>query len=178
MSTTSAYPASMTDDLTPLDLAAWEAFVFAHAAAVGRIERDLASEQTVSLAWYDVLVALANAPGHRLRLNDLADRVVLSRSGLSRLVDRIEKAGLIAREPTPEDRRGLYAVLTPAGERAMRTTWPAYAAGIARHFAAHLDDDEKRMLATALRKVRDLAVPCTLELPRRGDNPDPNPRER
>jgi DNA-binding MarR family transcriptional regulator len=178
MSTTSVYRDSMNDDLDPLDLAAWEAFVFAHAAAVGRIERDLARVGTVSLAWYDVLVALANAPDRRLRLNDLADRVVLSRSGLSRLVDRIEKAGLIAREPTPEDRRGLYAVLTPAGERAMRETWPAYANGIARHFAAHLDDDEKRVLATSLRKVRDLAVPCTLELPERRDEPDATTRDR
>jgi DNA-binding MarR family transcriptional regulator len=157
----------MNDDLSSLDLAAWEAFVFAHAAAVGRIERDMAHAGTVSLAWYDVLVALANAPDRRLRLNDLADRVVLSRSGLSRLLDRIERAGLIAREPTPDDRRGLFAVLTPAGERALRETWPAYAAGIGRHFTSYLNDDEKQVLATALRKVRDLAVECTLELPER-----------
>ncbi len=168
---------TMNDTLSPLDLEAWEAFVFAHAAAVSRIERDLANTDTVSLAWYDVLVALANAPERRLRLNDLADRVVLSRSGLSRLLDRIEKAGLIAREPTPEDRRGLYAVLTPEGERAMRDTWPAYAEGIARHFATYLDDEEKRILATALRKVRDLAVKCTLELPPTRDKPGTTPSD-
>jgi DNA-binding MarR family transcriptional regulator len=169
---------TMNDHLSPLDLEAWEAFVFAHAAAVGRIERDLAKTDTVSLAWYDVLVALANAPDRRLRLNDLADRVVLSRSGLSRLLDRIEKAGLIAREPTPEDRRGLYAILTPQGERAMRETWPAYADGISHHFATYLNDEEKRVLATALRKVRDLAVKCTLELPEPPEKPGTTTSDR
>jgi DNA-binding MarR family transcriptional regulator len=145
---------AMNDALDEPGLAAWEAFVLAHAAAVGRIERELAREDVVSLTWYDVLVALAHAPEQRLRLNELADRVVLSRSGLSRLLDRIEKAGLIRREPAPGDRRGFLAVLTPEGARAQREAWPHYAAGIARHFSRHLTDDEKRILADALRRVR------------------------
>jgi len=144
----------MNDVLDEPGLAAWEAFVFAHAAAVGRIERELTSRDVVSLSWYDVLVALVNAPGQRLRLSELADRVVLSRSGLSRLLDRIEKAGLIRREPAPGDRRGAYAVLTAEGVRAQREAWPHYAAGIARHFSRHLTDDEKRIVAEALRRVR------------------------
>ena len=144
----------MSDRLDTLGLEAWEAFVFAHAAAVGRIERDLAREDVVSLAWYDVLVALAHAPDRRLRLNELAERVVLSRSGLSRLVDRIEAAGLIVREPSPDDRRGAYAVLTEAGATAQREAWPRYAAGIAKHFSRHLSDEEKRVIAVALRRVR------------------------
>ena len=144
----------MEDVLDEAGLAAWEAFVFAHAAAVGRIERELAKQDVVSLTWYDVLVALVNAPGQRLRLSELADRVVLSRSGLSRLLDRIEKAGLIRREPAPGDRRGAYAVLTEAGVRAQHEAWPHYAAGIARHFSSHLTDEEKRVIAVALRRVR------------------------
>ena len=144
----------MSDVLDDAGLAAWEAFVFAHAATIGQIERDLAREDVVSLVWYDVLVALAHAPGQRLRLGELAERVVLSRSGLSRLLDRIERAGLIRREPVPDDRRGAYAVLTPEGAAAQRRAWPHYAAGIARTFSRHLTEEEKRVLTEALRRVR------------------------
>src|SRR5262245_20938942 len=142
-------------------LAAWEAFVFAHAAAVGRIEREFAAAGVVSLTWYDVLTALTAAPGHRLRLQDLADEVVLSRSGLTRLVDRIEAAGLIRREPCETDRRGTYAVLTSAGEEAVAKAWPVYARGVARHFADRLTGEEKRALAAALRRVRQQPAPAT-----------------
>jgi len=145
-------------ELDPTRLAAWEAFVFAHAAVVGRIERELAADPgLVPLTWYDVLAALSEAPRRRLRLSELAREVVLSRSGLTRLVDRLEAAGLIRREACPDDRRGTLAVLTPAGDAALRRTWPAYARGIDAHFARHLDDDEARALSTALGRIRDAA---------------------
>jgi DNA-binding MarR family transcriptional regulator len=144
----------MEDELDHLGLAAWEAFVFAHAAAVGRIERDLTAGGYISLTWYDVLTALSQVPDRRLRLHELAREVVLSRSGLTRLLDRMERAGLITREPFPGDRRGAYAVMTHAGESALLRTWPAYAQGIAKYFSAHLTDDEKRVIAVALRRVR------------------------
>ncbi|MDQ3655049.1 MAG: MarR family transcriptional regulator [Chloroflexota bacterium] len=148
----------MNESLDEAGLAAWEAFIFAHAAVVGRIERETSRADIVSLTWYDVLVALANAPQQRLRLNELAERVVLSRSGLTRLLDRIEKAGLIRREPAPGDRRGTFAVLTREGAWAQHQTWPYYAAGIARHFSQYLSEEEKRVLATALRRVREEAM--------------------
>ena len=135
-------------------LAAWRAFIFAHAAAVGKIERDFAAAGVVSLTWYDVLTALSEAPDRRLRLQDLASEVALSRSGLTRLLDRVEAAGLIRREPAETDRRGAYAVLTPAGEEAVQRAWPVYARAIARHFAGYLSDEEKRVLTEALRRVR------------------------
>src|SRR3712207_2736179 len=92
---------------SPGGFLAWRAFLRAHAAAVGRIERDLAADEPdLPLTWYDVLVALVGAPDHRLRLRDLADQALLSRSGLTRLVDRLERAGLLRREPDPSDRRG------------------------------------------------------------------------
>ncbi len=144
----------MTDELDPEGLRAWEAFVFAHAAAVGRIERDLRAAGHIPLTWYDVLAALSEAPDGRLRLSELADEVVLSRSGLTRLLDRVEAAGLIRRERSADDRRGAYAVLTPAGEAALLAAWPDYARGIARYFAGHLVPEEKRLLAAALGKVR------------------------
>jgi DNA-binding MarR family transcriptional regulator len=136
-----------------LHLTAWRAFVNAHAAAIDRIERELAGAGQISLAWYDVLVALWEAPEHRLRLNELARAVVLSRSGLTRLVDRLEAAELLRREPCPGDRRGAYAVLTPAGRAAQLAAWPTYAQGIETHFARHLSDAEAESLATALERV-------------------------
>jgi DNA-binding MarR family transcriptional regulator len=136
-------------------LAAWRAFLNAHAAVVGRIERDLAGHgDLVPLTWYDVLIELLEAEGHRLRQRDLARRVVLTRSGISRLVDRLEAAGLVRREPNPADRRGDLLALTEAGRAAVRRTWPAYARAIQDHFARHLSDDEARVIAAALDRAR------------------------
>jgi DNA-binding MarR family transcriptional regulator len=141
---------------SPDGLLAWRAFLRAHAAAVGRIERDLAaSEPELPLTWYDVLLALVGAPERRLRLRELAREVLLSRSGLTRLVDRLEAAGLLRREPDPTDRRGAFAVLTDAGYEALRRTWPLYARGIQEHFGQHLADDEAVLLAQALQRVAD-----------------------
>ena len=136
-------------------LAAWRGLLNAHAAVVALIERDLARAEgaLLPLTWYDVLLALVEAPERRLRLHELARRVVLSRSGLTRLVDRLEAAGLLRREPDPTDGRGAYAVLTDEGRAALRRTWPAYAAGIVEHFARHLTEDEARVIAAALGRV-------------------------
>src|SRR5215213_3324818 len=144
------------DGPSPDAFLAWRAFLRAHAAAIGRIERDLAVwEPELPLTWYDVLVSLVGAPEHRLRLRELAHEVLLSRSGLTRLVDRLEAAGLLRREPDPTDRRGAFAVLTEAGYEALRRTWPLYARGIKDHFARHLEGDEAAVLARALQRVAD-----------------------
>jgi DNA-binding MarR family transcriptional regulator len=137
-------------------LAAWRGLLNAHAAVVAAIERDLAQAEGeyLPLTWYDVLLALVEAPERRLRLHELARRIVLSRSGLTRLVDRLEVAGLLRREPDPADRRGAFAVLTDAGRDALRRTWPAYAGGIVEHFARHLTEDEARVIGIALERVR------------------------
>ena len=148
----------MTDDLDADGLRAWEAFVFAHAAAVGRIERDLRAAGHIPLTWYDVLAALSEAPEGRLRLSELADEVVLSRSGLTRLLDRVEAAGLIRRERSVDDRRGAYAVMTATGEAALLAAWPDYARGIATYFSDRLTVEEKRVLAAALGRVRAEAI--------------------
>ncbi|MEJ7839382.1 MAG: MarR family transcriptional regulator, partial [Thermomicrobiales bacterium] len=139
-------------------LAAWEAFVFAHATAISRVERHMFEAGTISLTWYDVLVALSNAPDQRLRMGELADSLVLSRSGLTRLIDRIERAGLVQRELSPSDKRGAVAVLTTAGEIAVEGAWPHYAASIAQYFAHNLSTAEMRVLTSALSKVRDLRL--------------------
>ena len=132
---------------------AWRAFLTAHAAVIERIERDLARENMLPLGWYDVLLALSEAPEHQLRMNELARAVVLSRSGLTRLVDRLEKAELLRRERCDDDRRGCYAVLTEDGRAALRRSWPVYAGGISEHFGRHLGDDEVATLTEALGRV-------------------------
>ncbi|HEX2036570.1 MAG TPA: MarR family transcriptional regulator [Chloroflexota bacterium] len=146
---------SLPGGLQPGGLAAWRAFLTAHAAAIERIERDLAAQgDLLPLTWYDVLLELHAAPQHRLRQSDLLRAVVLTRSGISRLVDRLEAAGLVCRQPNPDDRRGDLVVLTEAGRAALRRTWPAYARGIQEHFARHLTAAEAATLAAALERVR------------------------
>lgn len=148
------------DGPSPDGYLAWRAFLRAHAASVSAIERDLAADsRDLPLSWYDVLVALVGAPERRLRLSALAQEVLLSRSGLTRLVDRLERAGLLRREPDPTDRRGAYAVLTDDGYEAVRRTWPRYARGIQAHFARHLDGDEAAALAQALDRVAAAEAP-------------------
>lgn len=134
------------------DLAAWRTFLAAHARAVGEIENALRDEGLPPLTWYDVLWPLYQAPDHRLRMKELADEVVLSRTGLVRLVDRIEKAGLLRREPVPGDGRGAYAVITEEGIAMLRRMWPVYARGIRREFLDAVGDD-REPLVKALERV-------------------------
>ncbi|MDL2354463.1 MAG: MarR family transcriptional regulator [Pseudomonadota bacterium] len=132
---------------------AWPLLLTGHALLTGNIERRLAEAGLPPLAWYDVLWTLERAPRHRLRMHELADGVVLTRSNLTRLVDRLQAAGLLRREPDPDDKRGAYAALEPAGLALRKKMWAAYSAAIHELFDAHLDDDEQRALAAALRKV-------------------------
>ena len=129
----------MADPLSGDALGAWRAFLTAYGRVTRRINRDLAEAGLPDLGWYDVLWALYEAPDRRLRMRELADRVVISRTGLVRLVDRIETAGLVRREPVPGDRRGAYVAITDDGAALLRRMWPVYRRGVAEHFAAHLD---------------------------------------
>lgn len=143
-----------TDSIDEFYLAAWRTFINAHASVIDRIEADLAAAERLPLTSYDVLVALAKAPEHKLRMNELARKVVvLSRSGVTRLADRLEAEGLLVRERTASDRRGAYAVITPAGLEALAQARPIYARGIMQYFAQHLTDAEIRTLTQALNRV-------------------------
>ncbi len=146
-------PMELTRELDRPRLAAWRAFLRAHARVVEAIERDLAEAGTRPLSWYDVLVALSEAPERRLRMHELADAVRLSPSGLSRLVDRLEARGLLERQPCSDDRRCQFAVLTGSGMDVLRGAWPTYAAGIARHFGERLSDAEVETLREILDRL-------------------------
>lgn len=134
-------------------LNAWQAFLEAHARVIERLEADLQAERGLPLAWYDVLVQLSEVPGGRLRMTGLAGAVLLSKSGLTRLIDRMNGDGLVERCPDPGDRRGTFVQLTPAGLGRLREAAPVHLRGVQEHFGAHLSDADTRALATALRKV-------------------------
>jgi DNA-binding MarR family transcriptional regulator len=110
-------------------------------------------EQRLPLTWYDILVHLSHAPAGRLRMQVLAESIVLSRSGLTRLLDRMTEAGLVRREMCREDRRGAFALITPKGRAALERAMPGHLHGIQEHFLNHLDDEDVRVLHGALSKI-------------------------
>ncbi len=134
-------------------LSIWRAFVNAHAAVIERIEKDLSDQRKIPLTTYDVLVALYQAPERKLRMTELAKRVVLTRSGLTRVVERLEREGLVTRERTDDDRRGAFAVLTREGKKSFLATWPTYAYGISNYFLSYLDEEERKAIQSGLTKI-------------------------
>jgi DNA-binding MarR family transcriptional regulator len=132
----------MDTKIDPLWLQTWRLFITAHAKLIGEIDQRLREAHQIPLNSYDVLIELYEATNHHLRMSDLADRVLLTRSGLTRLVDKLEQDGLLRREVDPQDRRGFYANLTEAGIEAMRQAWPVYAEGISTLFVEHISREE------------------------------------
>ena len=134
----------------PIALRAWRTFLTAHARVTEILERELESEAGMQLSWYDVLVQLSEAEENRLRMHELAHLVLLSRAGLTRLVDRMTTAGLVERAPCPEDRRGLFVHMTLAGREALEAAAPVHMRGIELHFARHIPEAEQQRLMVSL----------------------------
>jgi DNA-binding MarR family transcriptional regulator len=132
---------------------AWAVFLTAHAVLVEAVEVRLAKAGLPPFSWYDLLWALERAGDGRRRMHELADLVVQSRSNLTRLVDRLEKARLVRRVPSEDDRRGAYAEITAEGRKLRRKMWPVYAKAIDELFGAHLTKTDADTVARALRKV-------------------------
>src|SRR3954447_1847398 len=139
----------------PDGLAAFAALLQVQAAVVRKLEERLEEHRLVPIAQYDVLLELNAAPGRRLRMQQLSDRVVLSRSRVSRVVDEMEKAGLVRREPDPDDRRAAFAVITDDGRTALRKAAPVYLQGIEEEFLSHLTAAARKTLERPLHKVLD-----------------------
>jgi DNA-binding MarR family transcriptional regulator len=131
----------------------WALFLTAHAVVVEAIEVRLARAGLPGLAWYDVLWALERAGDRRLRMRELAELTVISRSNLTRLVDRLESAGLVVRERAQEDRRGAFAVISAQGRALRRKMWPVYAAAIKDLFEDRLTEREAAVMGDALRRT-------------------------
>jgi len=130
-------------------LESWRTFLRAHARVIRELERELAAEEDLALTDYDVLVQLAAAPGRRLRMSELADALLLSRSGATRLVDRLVVGGLVERVMCEDDRRGQWAALTDLGHARLRRAAPTHLRGIAEHFLDRLTGED----LTALRRM-------------------------
>lgn len=130
----------------------WELTLRTVTGILRTFEEDMRDEG-FELSWYDVLIQLVQAPQHRLRMQDLADAVVLSRSGLTRLSDRMEKAGLVRREPVPDDRRGAYAVLTDRGRATYDRLAPGHRRKIEERFGSRLTPTDLRALRRVMRKL-------------------------
>ncbi|HEY6278693.1 MAG TPA: MarR family transcriptional regulator [Streptosporangiaceae bacterium] len=131
------------------DVAAWRGLLVAHSRLVPAAEAELRAAGQISLSWYDVLLELNAAPGRRLRMSELGERVVLSRTRVSRVVDELAAAGLAERQPDETDGRSSFAVLTPDGRDALRRAWPVYRAAIRKQLS-RLTPDQCRELATLL----------------------------
>lgn len=133
----------------------WRLFLLAQSRVIRQIQQRLSAANLPPLEWYDVLWALKQAPEQRLRLSDLADQLLLSRSNLTRLLDRLEKQDLLQREPCSSDRRGTFAVLTASGAAMQQTMWSVYADCIAYYFGDPLEDEEVALLQHAFHKILD-----------------------
>jgi DNA-binding MarR family transcriptional regulator len=133
-------------------MAAWEQFLRAHAAITERLNQELVGERELPLTWYDVLIQLQERGG-RMRMHELARSILFSKSGLTRLVDRMAQAGVVRREACSEDGRGAYAAITAAGLRVLAKARPAHHRGIEQHFGGMLTDAEAAAIESGLRKV-------------------------
>ena len=147
----------------------WRDFLIAHARLARLLDEDLRAEHDLSLAEYDALLQLAEAPGRRLRMHQLADRVLLSRSGVTRLIDRLVADGSVERNSCLTDARGAEAVLTPAGLERLREAAPTHLRGISERFIGAIEPTDLAATGRALHDVLSgLATDVPLEDRRTG----------
>lgn len=139
---------------------AWSAFLRAHAVVVRRVDAEVQAKTNLPMAWYDVLLELNAAPGRRLRMQDLGEVVVLSRTRVSRIVDELVAENLVCREPNEEDRRSSYATITGEGRRRLRRAAPVYLEAIRKHFVAALDPQDLPGVARAMMALIDHGAPA------------------
>jgi DNA-binding MarR family transcriptional regulator len=143
-------PANRNRGLTPVELDAWRAFLRAHARVTHLLDAELTAECELPLGSYEVLLHLNDAPDRRLRMTELADRVLISRSGLTRLVDRLERDGLISRQSCPSD----------LGRERLRAAAPVHLRGVREHVVGLLDADELATLGELLGRIAGPLDPC------------------
>lgn len=131
----------------------WRDFLHAHARLLRKMDEELRAEHGLSMAEYDALLQLANAPGRRLRMSTLADRVLLSRSGITRLVDRLVASGMVERSACTTDARGAEAALTPAGLERLRAASRTHLDGVDAYFLGVIDEPDRIAMQRALDAV-------------------------
>ena len=132
--------------LSPQELRAWRGLLRVHSRIVKTLDTELEAEHGLGVTTYEVLLYLADAPEGQMRMHDLASSVLLSRSGLTRLVDRLERDGCIERRTCESDARGSFAVITPAGRSRLNEARRTHLDGVRRHFLDHLSGEEQDRL--------------------------------
>lgn len=142
-----------TTKIDPQLLEAWRLFLTAHADVIDALSKELVDECDLPLAWYEVLLYLHEADDDRLRMHELADSLLLSRSAVTRLVDRVENAGLVRRSACPSDRRGTFVELTPEGRSRFAAAAPVHLRGVDAHFTSLLSTEEAATLTGAFRRI-------------------------
>ena len=140
-------------ELSAAELGAWRGMLRIHTALIRALDAELDAAHGLPLTSYDVLIYLQHAPRKRLRMAELADSVLLSRSGVTRLVDRLEREGLLVRDACDDDGRGLYAVLTRKGEEVLERARPTHLAGVRERFLRHFSEDELEQMAASWQRV-------------------------
>ena len=143
---------------TPRQLANWRVFLECAYALIDILDAELQAEAGMTLRWYDVLVNLEESD-HPVRMNELASRILASKSGLTRVIDRMEEAGLVERQRPSADRRAIEVVMKPKGERALHDARVVHRRGIYEHFARHLDEHDFAALRDALEDVHEHVRP-------------------
>jgi len=136
---------------------AWIAIAQTHAAVTGRLQEVLTGAELPPLAWFEVLATLDRAPEQRLKMGDLAEALVITRGGLTKLVDRLIKAGLLERTFCETDRRVSYATLLPVGVELLEEMRPLVRAELASAFSANLSVEQAEELRSMLEQVRSSA---------------------
>jgi DNA-binding MarR family transcriptional regulator len=153
VSTTTTLPAAATGALDDRELRAWRGLLRVHASLSKALDNQLDREHGLPLTSYEVLLYLAEAEGQKMRMCDLASSVILSRSGLTRLVDRLERDGLLVRESCASDARGAFAKLTPAGHEKLAAARATHLAGVRSLFLDHLTPEEQDVLGAVWERV-------------------------
>lgn len=146
-------------DLDELESRAWTAFLQAHARVTRMLEAELIDEQSLNLSQYEVLLRLARAPGRAMRMLQLAESVLLSPSGITRVVDQLERRGLVERKRCPSDARGYIAVVTSKGRARLRRAATVHVRGIRQHFTNRLTRRQLQQVASSLESIFRTAAP-------------------
>ena len=134
-------------------LKVWERLMVTHAEVIRRLEADLLAQHKISLTWFDVMSVLERAPEHRIRMHKLADAVLITRSGLTRVADQLEEQGFVVRVRSTEDRRTVWLTLTEAGHQKLREVWPDHRESIYLYFGQYLDAQDAEAIREATEKV-------------------------
>src|SRR6185369_9586568 len=139
--------------LTEAEMRAWQGLVRSTTGVLAVLDNELQAECGLSLGDYEVLVHLSGEPEHAIRMSELAGRLHLSPSGITRRIDGLVKAGFVERRPCPSDRRGSNAVLTPLGLKALGTAAPTHVRGVREYFIDRLDERQLADLAATLSRI-------------------------